>query len=223
MTNTPVRNVVLVHGGFVDGSGWRGVYDLLAPGRLPRQRRAEPDPVARRTTSPPPSRSSTDWTAQPSSSGTPTAAPSSPRPARTRSRGARLHRRVRPRQGRVGEHPDRRPAARRPGAADPAARRTASCSSTGRSSHDSFAADVPPTRPRSWPTRRCPWGVDALGGTVTEPGVADQAELVPGRHRRPDDPAAGPASHVRARRRRRSSRSPAATRSTCRSRRQSPT
>jgi pimeloyl-ACP methyl ester carboxylesterase len=23
------RNVVLVHGGFVDGSGWRGVYDLL--------------------------------------------------------------------------------------------------------------------------------------------------------------------------------------------------
>jgi len=27
MTN--VRNVVLVHGGFVDGSGWRGVYDQL--------------------------------------------------------------------------------------------------------------------------------------------------------------------------------------------------
>ena len=26
---THVRNVVLVHGGFVDGSGWRGVYDLL--------------------------------------------------------------------------------------------------------------------------------------------------------------------------------------------------
>jgi pimeloyl-ACP methyl ester carboxylesterase len=24
------RNVVLVHGGFVDGSGWRGVYDLLS-------------------------------------------------------------------------------------------------------------------------------------------------------------------------------------------------
>ncbi|MFG2712123.1 alpha/beta fold hydrolase [Streptomyces goshikiensis] len=30
MSTTPqVRNVVLVHGGFVDGSGWRGVYDLL--------------------------------------------------------------------------------------------------------------------------------------------------------------------------------------------------
>jgi pimeloyl-ACP methyl ester carboxylesterase len=29
MNTTPVRNVVLVHGGFVDGSGWQGVYDLL--------------------------------------------------------------------------------------------------------------------------------------------------------------------------------------------------
>src|SRR4051794_5381222 len=27
---TDVRNVVLVHGGFVDGSGWRGVYDVLS-------------------------------------------------------------------------------------------------------------------------------------------------------------------------------------------------
>ena len=26
---TGVKNVVLVHGGFVDGSGWQGVYDLL--------------------------------------------------------------------------------------------------------------------------------------------------------------------------------------------------
>ena len=24
-----VRNVVLVHGGFVDGSGWQGVHELL--------------------------------------------------------------------------------------------------------------------------------------------------------------------------------------------------
>jgi len=24
-----VKNVVLVHGGFVDGSGWQGAYDLL--------------------------------------------------------------------------------------------------------------------------------------------------------------------------------------------------
>jgi pimeloyl-ACP methyl ester carboxylesterase len=26
---TAIRNVVLVHGGFVDGSGWQGVYDVL--------------------------------------------------------------------------------------------------------------------------------------------------------------------------------------------------
>jgi len=26
---TSVRNVVLVHGGFVDGSGWEGVYRVL--------------------------------------------------------------------------------------------------------------------------------------------------------------------------------------------------
>jgi len=29
MSAGPIRNVVLVHGGFVDGSGWQGVYDLL--------------------------------------------------------------------------------------------------------------------------------------------------------------------------------------------------
>jgi pimeloyl-ACP methyl ester carboxylesterase len=28
-TETPVRNVVLVHGGFVDGSGWLGVHKIL--------------------------------------------------------------------------------------------------------------------------------------------------------------------------------------------------
>nr|QIY95717.1 alpha/beta hydrolase [Streptomyces sp. S1D4-11] len=29
ITTPEAKNVVLVHGGFVDGSGWRGVYDLL--------------------------------------------------------------------------------------------------------------------------------------------------------------------------------------------------
>ena len=27
--NSPVKNVVLVHGAWADGSGWRGVYDIL--------------------------------------------------------------------------------------------------------------------------------------------------------------------------------------------------
>ena len=26
---TPVDNIILVHGGFVDGSGWEGVYKIL--------------------------------------------------------------------------------------------------------------------------------------------------------------------------------------------------
>jgi pimeloyl-ACP methyl ester carboxylesterase len=29
-SESPARNVVLVHGGFVDGSGWQAVHDLLA-------------------------------------------------------------------------------------------------------------------------------------------------------------------------------------------------
>ena len=28
-SGSPVKNVVLVHGGFVDGSGWEGVYKIL--------------------------------------------------------------------------------------------------------------------------------------------------------------------------------------------------
>ena len=28
-TSGEIKNVVLVHGGFVDGSGWRGVHDIL--------------------------------------------------------------------------------------------------------------------------------------------------------------------------------------------------
>ena len=30
MATDAVRNVVLVHGGFVDGSGWQGVYESLS-------------------------------------------------------------------------------------------------------------------------------------------------------------------------------------------------
>ena len=30
-TSSAQATIVLVHGGFVDGSGWQGVYDLLTP------------------------------------------------------------------------------------------------------------------------------------------------------------------------------------------------
>ena len=46
-TDTATPSVVLVHGGFVDGSGWQAVYELLKRRRRQRQRRAEPDLVTR--------------------------------------------------------------------------------------------------------------------------------------------------------------------------------
>jgi hypothetical protein len=36
-TSGAVRNVVLVHGGFVDGSGWQGVYRALKKDALIQQ------------------------------------------------------------------------------------------------------------------------------------------------------------------------------------------
>ncbi len=44
-TAAPVKNVVLVHGAFADGAGWRGVYEDLTK-RLSRQDRSEPAHVA---------------------------------------------------------------------------------------------------------------------------------------------------------------------------------
>ena len=66
------RNVVLVHGGFIDGSGWQAVHDLLTKEAtaLPSCRTR---PCHWKTT--PPSRGgpSTTWTARSSWSATPTA------------------------------------------------------------------------------------------------------------------------------------------------------
>ena len=38
--------VVLVHGGFVDGSGWEGTYKVLRKRRLHGQRRTESNDIA---------------------------------------------------------------------------------------------------------------------------------------------------------------------------------
>ncbi len=32
----PIRNIVLVHGAWADGSGWKGVHDILVKMWLPR-------------------------------------------------------------------------------------------------------------------------------------------------------------------------------------------
>ena len=59
--------------------------------------------------------------------------------------------------------------------------------------HASFAADVDAEKAAFMADSQVPWGVGALGGTISEAGVERQAELVSGHHRGPDDPAAGPA------------------------------
>ena len=162
-------NVVLVHGGFVDGSGWQGVYDLLTADGFNVSVVQNPtlsleDDVAA-------THSVLDQQDGPAvlvghSYG---GAVITEAGTHDNVAGARLHRRVRPRQGRVGQHADRRPAARARRCRRSCRRRTGSCSSTARSS-----------RARSRPTSRqseaafmadsqVPWGVDALGGTVTEP------------------------------------------------------
>ena len=44
--NASTLTIVLVHGGFVDGSGWEGVYNILKKDGYNVSHRAEPDDVA---------------------------------------------------------------------------------------------------------------------------------------------------------------------------------
>ena len=67
--------------------------------------------------------------------------------------------------------------------------------------HDSFAGDLPADEAAFMADSQVPWGVDALGGTVTEPGWRLKPSWYLVASRRPDDPAAGPARHGRTRRR----------------------
>ena len=69
-----VQNVVLVHGGFVDGSGWRGVYDLLTADGINVSVVQNPT-LSLHSDVEPPTTSSTCWTARRSSSAIHTAAP----------------------------------------------------------------------------------------------------------------------------------------------------
>ena len=84
--------------------------------------------------------------------------------------------------------------------------------------HASFAGDVPAEQGRVHGRLAGPVGRGRPRRHDHRARLADQAELVPGHHRGQDDPAAGPARHVRAGRCRPSSRSPPATPSMCHSR-----
>jgi pimeloyl-ACP methyl ester carboxylesterase len=63
---------------------------------------------------------------------------------------------------------------------------------------DSFAGDVDTEEAEFMADSQVPWGVDALSGTISEPALAQQAELVPRHDRRQDDPTARAAPDVRA-------------------------
>jgi hypothetical protein len=67
----------------------------------------------------------------------------------------------------------------------------------------SFAADLAADDAAFMADSQVPWGVEALNGTISRASLAQQAELVPDRHRRPDDPAARAGDHVQAHRRER--------------------
>ena len=207
---TDVRNVVLVHGGFVDGSGWRGVYDAADGGRLQRERRAEPDALARERRRDHPQRAR------------PAGRPGDPRRPLLRRRGdhrgrhatsaspaSSTSRRSRPTQGESVNTliADPRPARRCRRSCRP---QDGFLFLDREKFADSFAADVPAPTAAFMADSQVPWGVEALNGDDQRARVAQQAELVPGRDRRPDDPAAGAAGHVRAGRRdrRRSGRQP---------------
>ena len=215
-TSSGIKNVVLVHGGFVDGSGWEGVYRILRKDGPRRRHRPEPDDIAGRRRRVHPTRHRrAEWPGHPRR-GTPTEAWSSPKRERSKGRGARLHRRLCPGQRRVRFLSHQGSPAGRARAADPAA--------AGRLPLDrakfpaSFAGDVDAETAAFMADSQAPWGVEALGGAVTEPAwktkpssylVATSDRMIPPPAQRAMSKRAG----------RRSSKSKAATPSTCRSRR----
>jgi len=74
----------------------------------------------------------------------------------------------------------------------------------------SFAADVTPEKAEFMANSQVPWGVAALNGEITQPAWESKPSWYLGRHRRSDDPSARSAFHVKAGRiqRRRSQRQP---------------
>ena len=169
LTGTAMAAIVLVHGGFVDGSGWEDVYRILKKdgyqvsivqnptvvarrrrgGHEARRRRAEGAGDPRR----PLLRRRGDHRGR----------------QRSEGRGARLHRGVRAGQGRVGGLADQGPAARRAGAADPAAAGRLPLARQGEVRRLVRRPTWPRTRPRSWPTRRCRGASTRSTGAVSTP------------------------------------------------------
>ena len=211
-------SVVLVHGGFVDGSGWKSVYKILKKDGYNVSHRSESDDIAGRRCGR--NQAHRARAERPGDSRRPLLWRCGDHRGRQRSegRGACLYRGFCPGQRRVGSHAYQGPAARRTRAADSAAPGRLSVPRQGevrrRHSRPTWTQEEAAFMADS----QVPWGVEALGGHDQRASVEDQAELVPGRHRRQDDPAARPAAHVQARRFDSGRSQRAVMRSTCRSR-----
>ena len=169
------RNVVLVHGGFVDGSGWEGVYDLLKADGFNVSVVQNPtvsldDDVAR------PGTSSISRTARRSSSATPTAASSSPRPAATTNVAGLVY--IAAFAPDAGESVNTLIADPPPGAPVPPILppQTGSCSWTARSSPTRSRRTSRPSWRRSWPTRRSRGASRrSTAPSASPPGAASRA------------------------------------------------
>lgn len=119
-TGDPARNVVLAHGGFVDGSGWRAVYDLLRADGYHVS--IEQNPTLSLDGDATVTRQVLGLQDGPTVLVGHSYGGAVISEAGTHDKvSACLRRRVRAGHGRVRRASDRRPAARRPGPADPAA------------------------------------------------------------------------------------------------------
>ena len=199
VSSPTATTIVLVHGGFVDGSGWEGVYKILKKDgysvtvvQNPTISLADDVAVTKRIIA---------RAERPGGPCGPLLWRSGDHRSRQRSkgRGTCLYRRLCPGQRRVRVHAHQGSTARRARAADTAAPGRLSGSDKAKFAA-SFAADVDQDKAAFMADSQVPWGVEALSGDDQRAGVEDQAELVLGRHRRQDDPTAGPASDVQARR-----------------------
>ncbi len=151
----PLKTVVLVHGGFVDGSGWEGVYQILRKDGYTVSVVQNPtmslaDDVAATKAVIDAQSGPVILVGHSYGGAVITEAGNSPEVA-----GARLHRRVRSGQGRVRGHADQGPAARRAGAADPAAAGRLPVPGQGEVRRRPSRATWTRSRRRSWRTRRC--------------------------------------------------------------------
>ena len=168
MSKSDTPSIVLVHGGFVDGSGWQGVYEQLTKDGYSVS-------VVQN-----PTLSLADDVAVTSAPSTQQGEPVDPRRPFLRRGGhhrggqpsqrcgARLYRGLRAGRGRVGEHPDRGSA---PGAPVPPILppQEGFLFLDREKFHASFAGDLSAEQAAFMADSQVPWGVDALGGAISEP------------------------------------------------------